>query len=91
VEADEMFSRFGYHCIALRDCTTAYEFADTYEGRWMTRAAIRLMETDLGHTASSEDFRHRHERKQQVKRGMSRVVRQVDNLSQGQFGKLPYN
>jgi hypothetical protein len=52
----EMFARFGYHCIALRECTTAYEFADTYEGRWMTRAAIRVMETDLGHTASAEDF-----------------------------------
>jgi nicotinamidase-related amidase len=52
----EMFATFGYHCVALRDCTTAYEFADTYEGQWMTRAAIRLLETDLGYTASSEDF-----------------------------------
>ena len=52
----EMFTRFGYTCIALRDCTTAYEFADTYEGRWMTRAAVRLMETDLGYTASGGDF-----------------------------------
>jgi hypothetical protein len=52
----EMFTKFGYTCIALRDCTTAYEFADTYEGKWMTRAAIRLLETDLGYTASSDDF-----------------------------------
>jgi nicotinamidase-related amidase len=52
----EMFTRFGYTCIALRDCTTAYEFADTHEGRWMTRAAIRMLETDLGYTASSEDL-----------------------------------
>ena len=52
----EMFTKFGYTCIALHDCTTAYEFADTYEGRWMTRAAIQLLETDLGHTASSENF-----------------------------------
>ena len=52
----EMFAKFGYHCIVLRDCTTAYEFADTYDGRWMTFAAIRLIETDLGHSASSEDF-----------------------------------
>jgi len=52
----EMFTRFGYTCIALGDCTTAYEFADTYEGRWMTRAAIRLLETDLGYTALSQDF-----------------------------------
>jgi nicotinamidase-related amidase len=52
----EMFTQFGYTCIALRDCTAAYEFADTYEGGWMTRAAIRLLETDLGYTASSDDF-----------------------------------
>ena len=52
----EMFTKFGYTCIALHDCTTAYEFADTYEGRWMTQAAIRLLETDLGYTTSSEDF-----------------------------------
>jgi len=52
----EMFATFGYTCIALRDCTTAYEFADTHEGKWMTRAAIRLLETDLGFTASSRDF-----------------------------------
>lgn len=52
----EMFTTFGYTCIALRDCTTAYEFTDTYDGKWMTRAAIRLLETDLGYTASSDDF-----------------------------------
>jgi nicotinamidase-related amidase len=52
----EMFAKFGYTCIALRDCTTAYEFADTYEGRWMTCAAIRLLETDLGYTASGEEL-----------------------------------
>ncbi len=51
-----MFTTFGYTCIALRDCTTAYEFTDTYDGKWMTRAAIRLLETDLGYTASSDDF-----------------------------------
>lgn len=52
----EMFTKFGYHCIALRDCTIAYEFADTHAGQWMTRAAIRLVETDLGFTATSQDF-----------------------------------
>jgi nicotinamidase-related amidase len=52
----EMFTRFGYTCIALRDCTIAYEFADTYEGQWMTHAALRLIETDLGFSASSQDF-----------------------------------
>ena len=52
----EMFTKFGYNCITLRDCTTAYEFADTHEGRWMTLAAIRMLETDLGFTATSGDF-----------------------------------
>jgi nicotinamidase-related amidase len=52
----EMFATFGYRCIALRDCTIAYEYADTYQGQWMTRAAIRLIETDLGFSARSEDL-----------------------------------
>lgn len=52
----EMTNRFSYRCIALRDCTTAYEFADTYEGNWMNLAAIRLIETDLGYSATSCDF-----------------------------------
>ena len=52
----EMANRFRYRCVVLRDCTTAYEFHDTYEGRWMTRAAIRLIETDLGYSASSQDL-----------------------------------
>ena len=52
----EMFATFGYRCIALRDCTVAYEYTDTVEGGWMTRAAIRLIETDLGFSARSEDL-----------------------------------
>ncbi len=52
----EMASKFGYRCVVLRECTTAYEFADTYEGGWMTRAAIRLIESGLGYSASSTDF-----------------------------------
>lgn len=52
----EMFTKFNYYCIALRDCTIAYEFTDTYPGNWMTLAAIRLIETDLGDSASSDDF-----------------------------------
>ena len=52
----EMSSRFRYSCVALRECTTAYEFADTYEGGWMTHAAIRLIESGLGFSASSRDF-----------------------------------
>lgn len=52
----EMSTKFRYCCVVLRECTTAYEFADTYEGRWMTYAAIRLIESDLGYSASSRDF-----------------------------------
>jgi len=52
----EMSGKFGYRCVVLRDCTTAYEFEDTYEGGWMTRVAIRLIETDLGYSALSGDF-----------------------------------
>ncbi len=52
----ELAGTFGYRCVVLRDCTTAYEFADTCEGRWMTRAAVRHIETALGYSASSADF-----------------------------------
>ena len=52
----EMAGKFGYRCIVLRDCTTAYEFADTVEGGWMTLAAVRLVETGMGYSATSDDF-----------------------------------
>jgi nicotinamidase-related amidase len=52
----EMSGKFGYRCVVLRDCTTAYEFEDTHEGRWMTRAAVRLIETGLGYSTTSDDF-----------------------------------
>jgi hypothetical protein len=52
----EMSRMFRYRCIALRDCTVAHEFEDTYEGNWMSRAAIRLIELDLGYSATSLDF-----------------------------------
>ena len=48
--------RLGYRCIVLRECTTAYEYPDTYEGRWMLRAMLRRIETGLGYTASTQDF-----------------------------------
>lgn len=52
----EMASRFKYRCIVLRDCTTAYEFSETHEGKWMTFAAIRMIESGLGFSATSDDF-----------------------------------
>ena len=52
----EMTNKFRYRCVVLRDCTVAYEFAETVEGNWMTFAAIRLIESSLGYSASSDDF-----------------------------------
>ena len=52
----EMSGKFAYRCVVLRDCTTAYEFPDTYRDRRMTRATIRMIESGLGYSASSEDF-----------------------------------
>lgn len=45
-----------YRCVLLRECTTAYEFEDTYERNEMTRAAIRLVETKWGFSAATDDF-----------------------------------
>ena len=52
----DMAGKFGYRCVVLRDCTTAYEFADTADGGWMTLAAIRLIETGMGYSAGADDF-----------------------------------
>lgn len=52
----EMANKFRYRCVALRDCTTAYEYEETYENNWMTYAVIRRIEQDMGYTASSADF-----------------------------------
>jgi len=52
----EMTKTFKYNCIVLRDCTTAYEYEETYEGKWMTFAAIRMIETEFGYSATAEEF-----------------------------------
>ena len=52
----EMANRYRYNCVVLRECTVAYEYPETVEGRWMTFAAIRLMETEFGCSASADDF-----------------------------------
>ena len=52
----EMANKYRYHCVALRDCTTAYEYAETHENNWMTFAAIRRVEQDMGYSALSSDF-----------------------------------
>lgn len=46
----------GYRCVVLRECTTAYEYPDTYEGRWMLRTLLRKVEAGMGYTASTSDF-----------------------------------
>jgi hypothetical protein len=51
-----MSHKFKYRCVVLRDCTTAYEFAETADGNWMTFAAIRLIESGMGYSAISDDF-----------------------------------
>ena len=52
----EMSNTFRYRCIVLRDCTTAYEYEETYEGKWMTFAAIRMIEAELGYSSTAEEF-----------------------------------
>lgn len=52
----EMTNTFRYKCVVLRDCTTAYEYEETIEGKWMTFAAIRLVESEFGYSATAEDF-----------------------------------
>ncbi len=52
----EMTNTFQYKCIVLRDCTTAYEYKETLEGKWMTFAAIRLIETEFGYSATAQEF-----------------------------------
>jgi len=52
----EMSHKFKYRCVVLRDCTMAYEFAETVDGNRMTFAAIRLIESGMGYSAISDDF-----------------------------------
>ena len=52
----EMAHKFKYRCVVLRDCTTAYEFAETVAGGWMTFAAIRLIESGMGYSATADDL-----------------------------------
>ena len=52
----EMTNTFHYNCVVLRDCTAAYEYEETLEGKWMTFAAIRLVESEFGYSAKAEEF-----------------------------------
>jgi nicotinamidase-related amidase len=52
----EMTNTFHYKCVVLRDCTIAYEYEETLEGKWMTFAAIRMVESEFGYSATAEEF-----------------------------------
>jgi nicotinamidase-related amidase len=64
----EMKERYGYRVVALRDCTTAFEFRDTLKGDdpaadgWMTHAALRRIELEYGYSADSTAVRAACER-----------------------------
>ncbi len=49
-------SRYGYHIVVLRDCTTAVEFPDTLDQCLVTEVVIREIEQQYGFSASNEDF-----------------------------------
>jgi nicotinamidase-related amidase len=49
-------SRYGYHMVVLRDCTTAVEFPDTVDDCLVTEVVIREIEQQYGFSASNEDF-----------------------------------
>jgi nicotinamidase-related amidase len=46
----------GYNCILLRDCTNAFESADTLGDELLLRAAVREIEFAVGWTATGKDF-----------------------------------
>lgn len=52
----EMANKFRYYCVVIRDCTTAYEYKDTHQGKWMNKAVIRQIETDFGYSITAKDF-----------------------------------
>ncbi len=49
-------SRRGYNMILLRDATIGVEYPDTVDACFATEMAIREVETQIGFTASNEDF-----------------------------------
>lgn len=49
-------SRHGYNMILLRDATMGVEYPDTVDECFATEMAIREVETQIGFTASNEDF-----------------------------------
>lgn len=48
--------KLGYQTILLSDCTLGTEYDDTLEELWVTRLAVRYVETFLGYSTTSEEF-----------------------------------
>ena len=49
-------ARYGYNCLLLRDCTNAFESADTLDEELNMRIAVREIELMVGWTATQKDF-----------------------------------
>lgn len=45
-----------YRVIVLRDCVRTFEFPETQDGEWANFIAIRQIESNVGYTATSQDF-----------------------------------
>ena len=52
----EMSMRYDYRTIVLRDCTTTIEYPDTVDELLRTKLAIRLVESRMGYSTTSEAF-----------------------------------
>lgn len=46
----------GYRVVVLRDCVKTFEFPDTIDGQWANFMAIRYIETQVGYTATADEF-----------------------------------
>ncbi|WP_238011655.1 isochorismatase family cysteine hydrolase [Dactylosporangium sp. AC04546] len=46
----------GYRVIVLRDCVRTFEYPETREGELANLLAIRYIESNVGYTATSEEF-----------------------------------
>jgi ureidoacrylate peracid hydrolase len=45
-----------YRVIVLRDCVRTFEFPETREGEWANFIAIRHIESNVGYTATADEF-----------------------------------
>jgi ureidoacrylate peracid hydrolase len=45
-----------YRVVVLRDCTSTMEYPETAAGRWAYFVAVRQIESDVGYTATSNDW-----------------------------------